>query len=59
MDDEEVQNTKPVSFGVLLEKMSIKELNDHILELEKEIARARHAISSKETARGAADSVFK
>lgn len=39
--------------------MSVEQCNEYIGELEAEIARVRAAIASKQTARGAADSVFK
>ena len=57
-DDEESRSKKPVRSGLLFDQMSIEELQNHILVLEKEIARARDVIASKETARGDADSVF-
>jgi len=39
--------------------MSIEDLQDYIAELEATVVRARAVIQSKESARGAADSVFK
>jgi uncharacterized small protein (DUF1192 family) len=39
--------------------MSIEALGEYIAELEAEIARAKAAISAKETARDGAESVFK
>jgi len=39
--------------------MSIEQLNEYIAEMEIEIARVRAEIARKQTARGAADSVFK
>ncbi|MEL0106202.1 MAG: DUF1192 domain-containing protein [Rhodospirillales bacterium] len=42
-----------------LDEMSIEALGEYIAELEAEIARAKAAISAKETARDGAESVFK
>ena len=42
-----------------LERLSIEALGDYIAELEAEIARAREAIGRKQSARSAADSVFR
>ncbi|MDP6690874.1 MAG: DUF1192 domain-containing protein [Alphaproteobacteria bacterium] len=42
-----------------LQMMSVEQLQDYIAEMETEIARVRDAIANKQTARGAADAVFK
>lgn len=42
-----------------LQLMSVEQLQDYIAEMEAEIARVRAAIADKQTARGAADAVFK
>lgn len=42
-----------------LQMMSIEQLQDYIAGMEAEIARARVAIDSKQSARGTADAVFK
>ena len=42
-----------------LDVMSVDALNGYIADLEAEIARARDAISNKQSARAAADAVFK
>lgn len=42
-----------------LDVMSIEALGDYISELEVEIARVRDKITAKQSARGAAESVFK
>ncbi len=42
-----------------LQLMSVEQLQDYIAEMETEIARVRAAIADKQSARGAADAVFK
>ncbi len=42
-----------------LQIMSVEQLQDYIAEMETEIARVRAAIAGKQSARGAADAVFK
>ena len=42
-----------------LQIMSVAQLHDYIAEMEAEIARVRAAIDGKQSARGAADAVFK
>jgi|TARA_B100002003_G_C13615379_1_gene316065 uncharacterized small protein (DUF1192 family) len=42
-----------------LQVMSVEQLQDYIAEMETEIARVRAAIDGKQSARGAADAVFK
>jgi uncharacterized small protein (DUF1192 family) len=42
-----------------LEVMSVDALNDYIIELEEEIARAQDAISLKKSAKEGAESFFK
>ena len=42
-----------------LEVMSIEALHEYIAELQAEIERARGAIALKETAHGAAESIFR
>ena len=41
-----------------LQIMSLEQLNEYIVELELEIARAKDVIEVKKDARGAADAVF-
>lgn len=58
MEDElEPQTMRPVLRD--LELMSIDALHEYIVELNTEIDRARQAITLKETAKGAAESVFR
>ena len=42
-----------------LQIMSVAQLQNYIAEMEAEIARVRAAIEGKQSARGAADAVFK
>jgi len=56
-DDLEPRKKKPQPND--LESMSIEALMDYVAELEAEIARARLMIAGKQSARSAADSVFK
>ncbi len=42
-----------------LQIMSVEQLQDYIAGMEEEIARVRAAIDGKQSARGAADAVFK
>jgi uncharacterized small protein (DUF1192 family) len=60
MDDEE-ERRKPTTHevGMLLDAMSIEELNHRIGLLEAEIARLRQAIAAREKTRSAAESLFK
>ena len=58
MEDElEPQTKRPVLRD--LELMSIDALHEYIVELNAEIDRARQAITVKEAAKGAAESVFR
>jgi uncharacterized small protein (DUF1192 family) len=58
-DDEEVKKPKGHEIGMILDAMSVDELNDRIALLEGEIARLRQAIEAKRKSRDAAASVFK
>ncbi len=58
-DDEEVKKPKGHEIGMVLDAMSVDELNDRIALLEGEIARLRQAIDAKRKSRDAAASVFK
>jgi uncharacterized small protein (DUF1192 family) len=59
MDTDDLEPPKRPAGKPDLELMSIEQLTDYIGELEAEIGRAREAIAKKQTARGAADAVFK
>ncbi len=58
-DDLKLQHVEAGFQPRMLASLSIEALGDYIAELEAEIARAREAVAEKESARGAADSVFK
>lgn len=59
MDTDDLEPQKKRHEPPVLERMSVKELNDYVAELEAAIARAREVIKAKQQARGAADSVFR
>jgi|APSaa5957512493_1039668.scaffolds.fasta_scaffold196065_1 uncharacterized small protein (DUF1192 family) len=59
MDTDELEPPKIPVGKPDLELLSIAQLEDCIVELEAEIARIRSAIAGKQSARGAADAVFK
>lgn len=58
-DDDLPKKPKAHELGMLLDAMSIEELNDRIGLLEAEIARLRAAIELKQKSKSAAASVFK
>ena len=58
-DDELPKKPKVHELGMLLDAMSIDELNDRIGLLEGEIARLRAAIEAKQKSKDAAASAFK
>jgi len=59
MDTDELEPPKKPAGKPDLDIMSVEQLEDYIAEMEGEIARVRAAIERKQSARGAADSVFK
>jgi len=59
MDTDDLEPPKISADKPDLELMSLEQLEDRILALEGEIARMHVAIAGKQTARGAADAVFK
>ena len=59
MDSEDLEPRQKTVEQKNLDVMSIEALHDYITDLEGEIDRVRRAIALKETARGAADAVFK
>jgi uncharacterized small protein (DUF1192 family) len=59
MDEDEVKKPKAHEIGMLLDALSVEELNDRISLLEGEIERLRRAIEAKEKTRSAAESIFK
>jgi uncharacterized small protein (DUF1192 family) len=58
-DDEEVKKPKGHEIGMILDAMSVEELNDRIGMLEEEITRIRAMIESKQKSKSAADAFFK
>jgi len=58
-DDDLPKKPKAHELGMLLDAMSIDELNERIGLLEGEIARLRAAIEAKQKSKNAAASVFK
>ena len=58
-DDDLPKKPKAHELGMLLDAMSVDELNDRIGLLEAEIARLRAAIELKQKSKSAAASVFK
>ncbi len=59
MFDDEVKKPKGHEIGMLLDAMSVEELNERIGLLEGEIARLRTAIEHKQKSKSAADAFFK
>ena len=59
MFDDEVKKPKGHEVGMILDAMSVEELTDRIGMLEREIARLRAAIDSKQKSKSAADAFFK
>jgi uncharacterized small protein (DUF1192 family) len=59
MDTDELEPRKQKPKPKDLESMSIEALNDYVAELQAEIERARLMIAGKQSARSAADTVFK
>ena len=58
-DDEPVKKPKGHEVGMLLDAMSIEELNDRIALLAGEIERLKAAIAARQKTRSAADALFK
>ena len=58
-DDDLPKKPKAHELGMMLDAMSIEELNDRIGLLEAEIARLRTAIELKQKSKSAAASVFR
>jgi len=59
MDWEDVEPSKKAPVKKNLEIMGIEELDEYILGLEEEIARAKAAIAAKRSVRSGAESLFK
>ncbi|MEO7222248.1 MAG: DUF1192 domain-containing protein, partial [Devosia sp.] len=59
MFDDEVKKPRGHEIGMILDAMSVEELNDRIGMLEREIARLKVAIENKQKSKSAADAFFK
>lgn len=59
MDDDLVRKKPAHEVGMVLDALSIEELNERIALLREEIARLESAIDAKTKSRSAADAVFK
>jgi len=59
MDTDELEPKRPVLEPLDLEKVSVEDLNEYIVRLEAEIARARAEIAAKQSYRGDAEALFK
>jgi uncharacterized small protein (DUF1192 family) len=58
-DDDLPKKRKAHELGMVLDAMSVEELNERIGLLEAEIARLRAAIELKQKSKSAADAFFK
>jgi len=59
MDDDAIRKPKGHEVGMVLDTMSVEELQDRIALLEGEIARLRSAIAERNKTRNDADALFK
>lgn len=59
MDIEEPKKIKSHEIGMLLDALSVEELEERIVLLEAEISRLRIAIAAKSDSRKAAEAAFK
>jgi uncharacterized small protein (DUF1192 family) len=59
VDDDQIRKPKAHEVGMLLDAMSVEELDNRIALLEGEIARLRAAIDARGATRKAAESIFK
>ncbi len=59
MDEEEIRKPKGHEVGMMLDAMSVEELEERIAMLEREIARLRTAIDARKQTRDMADALFK
>lgn len=59
MDDDQVSKPKEHDIGMVLDAMSVEELEARIALLQAEITRIEEAIAARRQTRSAAESVFK
>ncbi|KKB86351.1 hypothetical protein VW29_01855 [Devosia limi DSM 17137] len=59
MDDDEIGKPKGHEVGMMLDAMSVEELEERIAMLEREIVRLRSAIEARKQTRNVADALFK
>jgi uncharacterized small protein (DUF1192 family) len=58
-DTEERRKPKGHEVGMMLDAMSVEELNERIALLRAEIVRLEQALAARQTTRAAADSLFR
>ena len=59
MDEDAISKPKGHEVGMVLDTMSVEELQERIAMLEQEIVRLRAAIEARNKTRNAADALFK
>jgi len=59
MDEDAIRKPKGHEVGMMLDAMSVEELEERIAMLEREIARLRTAIDARKQTRDVADALFK
>ena len=59
MDADDLEPRKAIAKPKDLDAMGIDELEDHIADLEAEIARVREKIAAKQSVKSGAEAVFK
>jgi uncharacterized small protein (DUF1192 family) len=59
MDEDAIRTPKGHEVGMVLDTMSVEELQERIGMLEGEIARLKAAIAARNSTRNAADALFK
>ena len=59
MDEDDIRKPKGHEVGMVLDTMSVEELEERIAMLETEIARLKGAIDARKQTRNAAESLFR
>ncbi|WP_375599498.1 DUF1192 domain-containing protein [Devosia sp. Naph2] len=59
MDEEDRKKPRSHEVGMVLDALSVEELQDRIVLLEQEVARIRAAMEAKGNSRRAAEAAFK